>query len=97
MRAWNLNVVRFCVPMTARDGHAYCALLRGILAGISITAGHDCLFEQSYPVLFNATMSRVAAAAGVRWVLGVAATATAAFNPFRTGKHVRHEFQVVCS
>lgn len=38
----------------------------GICAGISITAGHDCLFEQSYPVLLNATMSRIMATAGVR-------------------------------
>lgn len=34
--------------------------------GISITAGHDCLFEQSYPLLLNATMGRLMAATGVR-------------------------------
>lgn len=34
--------------------------------GISVTAGHDCLFEESYPVLLNATMNRLMAATGVR-------------------------------
>ncbi|CAM9369104.1 unnamed protein product [Ectocarpus sp. 4 AP-2014] len=33
--------------------------------GNSIAAGHDCLYEQSYPILLNATMGRLMAAAGV--------------------------------
>eukprot|EP00752_Nemacystus_decipiens_P006893 g6191.t1 len=41
---------------------------RGFLAvftGISTTAGHDNLYEQSYPILLNGTMGRLMAAAGV--------------------------------
>ncbi|CAM9541948.1 unnamed protein product [Pylaiella littoralis] len=43
---------------------------RGFLAaftGISTTAGHDCLYEESYPVVLNATLGRLMAAAGVRF------------------------------
>ncbi|CAM9238852.1 unnamed protein product, partial [Hapterophycus canaliculatus] len=43
---------------------------RGFLAaftGVSTTAGHDCLYEQSYPILLNGTMGRLMAAAGVRF------------------------------
>ncbi|CAM9376102.1 unnamed protein product [Scytosiphon promiscuus] len=43
---------------------------RGFLAaftGVSTTAGHDCLYEQSYPVLLNGTMGRLMAAVGVRF------------------------------
>lgn len=34
---------------------------------MSTTAGHDCLYEQSYPILLNDTMGRLMAAAGVRF------------------------------
>lgn len=37
-----------------------------VMLGISTTAGHDCLYEESYPIVFNATMSRLMAASGVR-------------------------------
>ena len=33
--------------------------------GNSIAAGHDCLYEQSYPVLLNETFGRLMEAAGV--------------------------------
>lgn len=36
-------------------------------AGISTTAGHDNLYEQSYPIVLNGTMGRLMAAAGVRY------------------------------
>lgn len=36
-------------------------------AGISTTAGHDSLYEQSYPIVLNGTMGRLMAAAGVRY------------------------------
>lgn len=36
-------------------------------AGISTTAAHDCLYEQSFPVLLNETMGRLMSAAGVRF------------------------------
>ncbi|CAN0396711.1 unnamed protein product [Pylaiella littoralis] len=35
--------------------------------GISTTAAHDCLYEQSFPVLLNETMGRLMSAAGVRF------------------------------
>ncbi|CBJ48305.1 conserved unknown protein [Ectocarpus siliculosus] len=35
--------------------------------GVSTTAGHDCLFEQSYPVLLNETFGRLMAATGVKF------------------------------
>lgn len=36
-------------------------------AGVSTTAGHDNLYEQSYPIVLNGTMGRLMAAAGVRY------------------------------
>eukprot|EP00903_Cladosiphon_okamuranus_P013718 g12774.t1 len=38
-----------------------------VFTGISTTAGHDNLYEQSYPVVLNGTMGRLMAAAGVRY------------------------------
>lgn len=35
--------------------------------GTSVTAGHDNFYEQSYPIVLNATMSKLFAAAGVRY------------------------------
>lgn len=35
--------------------------------GVSTTAGHDCLFEQSYPALLNHTLGTLFAAAGVQF------------------------------
>lgn len=36
-----------------------------LYAGVSTTAGHDNLYEQSYPIVLNSTMGRLMAAAGV--------------------------------
>ncbi|CAN0523677.1 unnamed protein product, partial [Ectocarpus sp. 8 AP-2014] len=36
-------------------------------AGVSTTAGHDDLYEQSYPIVLNGTLGRLMAAAGVRY------------------------------
>lgn len=36
-------------------------------SGISTTAGHDNLYEQSYPIVLNETMGSLMAAAGVRY------------------------------
>lgn len=35
--------------------------------GVSTTAGHDCLYEQSFPIVLNKTMGKLMAAAGVRF------------------------------
>eukprot|EP00903_Cladosiphon_okamuranus_P005594 g5566.t1 len=43
---------------------------QGFLAaftGVSTTAGHDCLFEQSYPFLLNEKLGRLLATAGVKF------------------------------
>lgn len=34
---------------------------------MSTTAGHDDLYEQSYPIVLNGTMGRLMAAAGVKY------------------------------
>lgn len=39
-----------------------------LFSGTSVTAGHDSLYEHSYPFVFNTTMARLFAAAGVGWV-----------------------------
>ncbi|CAM9338919.1 unnamed protein product, partial [Hapterophycus canaliculatus] len=44
---------------------SFVAAFTGEWQGNSIAAGHDCLYEQSYPVLLNATMGRLMAAAGI--------------------------------
>lgn len=35
--------------------------------GVSTTAGHDCLFEQSYPARLNKTLGKLLATAGVKF------------------------------
>lgn len=38
-----------------------------VTTGVSTTAAHDCLYEQSFPVLLNDTMGRLMAVTGVRF------------------------------
>ncbi len=48
---------RFCSLSFGLDHRLY--------TGVSTTAGHDNLYEQSYPIVLNGTMGRLMAAAGV--------------------------------
>lgn len=51
--------------------------------GVSTTAGHDDLYEQSYPIVLNGTLGRLMAAAGVRYEAINVAMGNTRVSPYR--------------